>query len=186
MIQAFLVANGKVLQRMQVPTAGTLAAFPLEPGQQVIPFPGPGNIENFDIAADGSIIPRVVNPAEQLTSAKVAKLARINERRNHLWNGICQTAKGAINCDPNSRINLFGAVVAINASSQSPASRRWTMADNSEIVVSIPELRAMAVSVDQFVDNVQQTAKALKDAVIAATTLAEVEAINVEGATWPQ
>lgn len=193
MIQAFIVdAAMNVLQRITVPTVAILQQFPLEPGQEIIPFSEPGNIEDFQperINGVTSFIPRVISATNLLRSSKLIKRTEIVEYRNALWNGVCSTPKGAVDCDELSRANIIGTVVIMRERVQAglPLNNvSWTMADDTVVVHTPQEFRQLAIAVMQFVDDVQQTAKNLKQALIAASTVSEVNAINVQQAAWPQ
>ena len=62
-----------------------------------------------------------------------------------------------------------------------PGSIAWRTADNQTRVLSLPQLTAMGASVFGAQQMIWAVNAALKDAVIAATTLEEVEATN-----WPR
>jgi hypothetical protein len=193
MIQAFVVdaTSLAVAQRLKVPTLGHLQRFPLTGNQSIVVYEGEEDIEAVEPQAAGgvvSFVPRVVNPATLLASAKNSKKAAINAKRDQLWSGACQTPKGPVNCDAVSRINITGAVVGENVRGQlgmPTTGTNWTMADNRVVFHNLLELRTMGITVAQFIEDVQTLAKTLKDQVDAATTLAEVEAINPEGVNWP-
>lgn len=192
-IQAFIVdAAGTVLQRMKVPTVEALQQQPLEPGQEIVTYTGVLDIENLQPVKDAqnvyTFIPRVVPAANLLMQAKVVKRAEINDKREQLRNGSCITPKGAVDCDPESRALMMSTIVTIREriiANLPVTGKTWTMADNTDVFHTPAELRTMFMTVDQFLDAVQAKARELKIALFQANTVAEVNAIDVQGAAWP-
>lgn len=108
------------------------------------------------------------------------------KRRNVELNG-CNTPLGVMDTDETSQRKINGAVtMAILAMIASqPYLEAWTMKDNSVVDHDGPAMIAAGVAVGTHVANCHAVATALRVEIEAATTIAELEAIDIDAADWP-
>ena len=66
-----------------------------------------------------------------------------------------------------------------------PFLQPFTMQDNSVVDHDAAQMITAGVAVGQHVSDCHAVARTLRDAIDAATTIAEVDAIDIEGANWP-
>jgi hypothetical protein len=85
--------------------------------------------------------------------------------------------------DDSSRANIAAmatfAISAINLGGAWPEGFYWIAADNSHIAMAAQEMLAFAQSAGTYVSALVLARRALKDAVAAAATVEEVEAIDL-------
>lgn len=114
-------------------------------------------------------------------------LARVAAKRDELLVGGCVTAFGPIDTDMVSRQNISGAVsmASIAKASGVDFALKWRMRDNSYVELSADEMIAVGVTVGWFVSAVYDKSFALKDAILAAVTEEDLEAIDLTGEVWP-
>ena len=128
--------------------------------------------------ADGNVL----EPAQSLEDAQRARLDLITTARTQAlaslvvpWDGDEWDA----NEETSNRIANALSMIR-EAESQNipvPGSIAWRTADNQTRVLTLPELTAMGASVFGAQQMVWGRNASLKDAILAATTVAEVEAI---------
>ncbi|MEE8206903.1 MAG: DUF4376 domain-containing protein, partial [Nitrospinaceae bacterium] len=64
------------------------------------------------------------------------------------------------------------------------ATYRWITADNQTVFLTTEEFDEIFQACTEYIDECQQTGRDLKDAVLAAATVAEIEAIDIT-VGWP-
>lgn len=185
MIQAFLVdvASGETVQRLRAATLGGLEDYPLEAGQEIVPFHLGVDIETVETWADGEAIyvrPRTVDPDEALTLARLRRWEAAKLVRDaHIDSG-CMTPLGRVDSDEASRLNISGAVqtALIAQAAGQPFSIDWTMADNSVVSHDGPATVAMGLAVAGFVSACHEAARAIRVAIEAAD---DPDTTDIEG-----
>jgi hypothetical protein len=98
------------------------------------------------------------------------------------WGGF-DTPFGRFDSDPKSQAKIIGAVqlASIAAARGEPFSIRWTLQDNSTVVLDAPAMIAVGVAMGQHIDSVHQIGRAKRAAIEAATTRDAVMAV-----TWSE
>jgi hypothetical protein len=136
-------------------------------------------LPEFHDIVDGQIVPILADYQAQ-------KRAAVNNLKNQKQNGEAPTPFGAVDNDDSSKIKINGAVtMAMLAVQQSAAfSVDWTMADNSVVTLDAPSMMLMGEAAGQYVAAIHERARVLKEQIEAATTMAELDAIDIE-AGWP-
>lgn len=121
-----------------------------------------------------------------LEEEKTKKKSDITAERNRRQNATAPTPKGVVQCDSASKDNINGAVLMAILASQTntPFEITWTMADNTNIPHTGPEIIAMGQAVGSYVGSCHAQGIILKSQVDAAKTLAEVDAIDIT-VGWP-
>ncbi len=190
MIEAFLIDSntGATLQRVMVPSQAYLIPEDYGADRAFVLFdPELGSIDDFETELDGEavlIVPRTVDPAEQLAVAKINALAAVKALRDAKQGGGCATSFGRVDTDLSSRLNIAGAV-SMAAIAGAAFSVEWRMSDNSVVTLDGAQMTGMGVAVGQFVAACQARKNVLDAEIQAAATLAELELIDVE-AGWPE
>lgn len=115
-----------------------------------------------------------------LEEAKQTKHDEINEERDTREAAGFPYMGKVFDSDPRSvmRINVAALAATLATAESIPFTIEWTTADNSKLTLDAPAMRGVPVALAQFGDSLHQTAKTLKAAVEAATSIAEVEAIT--------
>lgn len=133
-------------------------------------------------------LPAFLRSPDPVLEGKIAKKAAIDALYYTKTTDIgatCQTSFGLAQCDDayplNSRSTITGAVVmaTIALRSNLTFSQAWAMADNSKVVMTAPMMIQFGVEVGQFISTSFNHKSTLKEAVEAATTLQEINAINI-------
>lgn len=151
---------------------------PLADDEQVVAFDPTGMI------VDDAGTLRAETADELLAKAKRARELHINGRRDEFIAGGAQFMGWTFDTDAQSIANLTAAVTFIQAAPsygiQTPAAVSWRDADNVDRDLTAPQLVGLGAAVFARVQQAHFTARALKDAVAAATSEAAVAAID-----WP-
>jgi hypothetical protein len=127
----------------------------------------------------------VAQSSEDLSAAKTAEHGRVNQivAAKTMDGGAVVTPSGTVQCDESSRVNITGAVVLAGLA-PSQFSINWTMADNTQVTLNASAMVAMGQAVAGHVAAVHGHARALKDAIAAATTADQLASIDLESG-WP-
>lgn len=142
----------------------------------VLPVPPEAQVVQF-VVADRPL-------AEVLPIVQARKWAEIKARREaEKVAPLLTTAVGVVDADARGIENLKGTLHGLRAAAdlglQIPPIG-WTLADNSSVQLTLPQLEAIAVALLQRGDTAHQTARTLRAQIDAATTVAEVLAV-----VWP-
>ncbi|HEY0011548.1 MAG TPA: DUF4376 domain-containing protein [Allosphingosinicella sp.] len=141
-----------------------------------------------DALPDGAVaLPEGYWDAHDLEVARANKRHLINAKKVAVEEAGADTPFGRMDSDPDSQRKVTGAFsIAFMATTLGqPFSESWTMADNSVVVLNGEDMVTAALAVKQHVSTAHAIARALKDQLEAAATLAEIEAVDVDGAPWP-
>jgi hypothetical protein len=132
-----------------------------------------------EVAEDGTLF-------VPLDWAKADLTRQVNELKNAKQNGTVVTPSGVIDGDDSSKIKLNGLVnMALLALQNSqPFSIDWTLADNSTVTLDANQAIQMGLAAGQYVSLVHDYARTLKDQIDSATSVADLEAIDIT-AGWP-
>jgi phage-related tail fiber protein len=96
----------------------------------------------------------------------------------------CATPKGRMDSDEESKVKLNGAVTMAQLVGDT-FSVNWTMEDNSVVTHNKAEIDAAGLAVGQYDMQCHAVGQSLREQIDAATTAAELDAIDIEGAAWP-
>lgn len=143
---------------------------------------------NFDpagyVLAEGGGSLRQPTLEESLRPAKRARQQYINDRREAYIAAGVSFAGWRFDSDPGSIANLTAAVAFIQAAPdygfQAPGTVSWRDADNVDRELSPAQLVGLGAAVFTRVQTAHGIARALKDAIAAATSEAQIAAID-----WP-
>lgn len=126
------------------------------------------------------------NIFEPLEPAKERRRAAVTAIKDTKQASLAATSFGIVQNDAKSKTLMNGAVsmALVAKTSGQPFSITWTMADNSEVTLSADQMIQMGVETGSYVDAVQQYSNSLKAQINAASSIAEISAIDIE-AGWP-
>ena len=98
------------------------------------------------------------------------------------WGGF-DTPFGRFDSDPKSQAKIIGAaqLASIAAARGEPFSIRWTLQDNSTVMLDAPAMIAVGAAMGRHIDSVHQIGRAKRAAIEAATTHDAVMAV-----TWSE
>lgn len=132
------------------------------------------------IVADQSFV-------ENVELVRDTKWAIVKARRDQAECGGCSTLYGRVDTNEAAKLNLNGAVTMaqIALSSAQSFSIQWTMADNSIVTLDANQMIVVGVAVGQHVNACHDVARQLREQIAAATSIVDIEAIDVEAAGWP-
>lgn len=148
-----------------------------QPGEVVVNVGAPGD---YMITADGrSVQARPVNVAE-LRAAAWARVKAI--RAAKVGGGVMVAGVGRFDTDAESRMNIREAASEA-AQALLTFSTRWKTADNSFVTLNGAQMVKVASSIRSHINAVHQRSQDLGAALAAATTAAQIDAIDVE-AGW--
>lgn len=124
--------------------------------------------------------------AQELADAKAARRTEVNALKVAKQSGQAPTSQGAVDCDTDSRNKLNGAVLMAMLALQNsqPFALSWTMADNTQVSLDAIGAIALGQEVGGYIAAVHGHAITLKTAIDAATSFAELAAIDID-AGWP-
>ena len=122
-----------------------------------------------------------------LAAARIEKKARALVLRDKKATSGLETPFGRFDTDIASQQKISGAVLMalIAAQSQQPFSVDWRLAGNGLVTLNATTMMQVGVLIGQHVAACQDRKNDLDAALDAATTLAEIEAVDVESG-WPE
>lgn len=167
-------------------TGGTMAAWewtvpiplaPIQTGGALIDL-----CEETVIQLSGDLLPfggasRTPLPSD-LAGAAARQWAAIKQSRALMSEMPIEVDGCVYDADPASVAKIMGAIQGLEISGAE--SIVWTLADNTTKLLTLQQLRQVGVAIMLRTDACFQTARALRDAIDAATTPEEVAAIG-----WP-
>lgn len=124
-----------------------------------------------------------------VAEARDAKVADINaERERRIDAGIVWDTH-TVDSDDRSRANLAGVIQAVDAGVVTlPAGYTWRMADDTEVEVTIDDLKAIAAILFDHVDTQYRwswSKKAEVEAILADDTLTDTEKVErIQTVSW--
>ena len=190
MIGAFIVsiATGETLARLRLATVSDIKGYPVEDGQAALFYTGAADIEDVETYLDGEvkIRPRTVDPALALGVARAETLQRLQARRDIAEFGGILRPEGVIQTDEGSQRKINGAVTEalIKQVGGQPFSIDWTMLDNSTVTYDAAGMIEMGLAVLQHVNLCHEVGREKRAEIEAATTVAQIEAVDLD-AGWP-
>src|SRR5690606_29162502 len=115
--------------------------------------------------------------------------ALVKAKRNKLWSGKAPTPAGYVDINPDSRVNIVGAIQMAQVLGEDFAME-WTMADNSDVALDAEGMLQMGMAVAMFINEVQAHKRTLTAALDAVDAEAEdrmdlLDAIDIN-AGWPE
>ena len=121
-----------------------------------------------------------------LTALRAARWEEVKAKRQMVQFGGCMTPSGRVQTDADSQRLINGAVTLamLSLQAQAPFALSFTLADNSTVILSAAQMIAMGQAVGVFIGLAHAQSLALRAALEAATSRAEVEAVDVN-AGWP-
>lgn len=108
---------------------------------------------------------------------------RVKDLRDTTRDGGCMTSVGLVDTDINSRINIGGSVTMASILGAEFGSQ-WRLSDNSMVALDAAGMTNLGLTVGAFVEACQVRKNDLDTLIDACTTVAELEAIDIE-AGWP-
>lgn len=173
--------------RAHNPTGELVEKVDGPPRELVVKFSPSEGVEIRQHIVEGAADYTFQRVTQTLEDAKLAKWAEVKELRDILEQGPAPTPLGNVQTDDASKIKISGLVqmAQIAISALEPFTEHFTMADNTVVEVDALEMISIGVAAGQYVSAVHATARALRVAITACTTIEEVEAVDVEGAGWP-
>lgn len=123
---------------------------------------------------------------DPLPLAKAAKREQVNAIKLEREIAGCVTPLGRVDTDQKSRDFVAGAVqMALLAKmANAPFLINWTMEDDTDVAHNADQMIALGQAVGAFHATVHGYARYLKGQIEAATSLAELDAINIQTG-WP-
>lgn len=139
------------------------------------------------VATVSNIIPD--GEAELVEGKWVIPMGILRERR---WDDVklfrelyrysgCQTAKGRMNNDPESRAALTNTALTV----PDDTITNWVMENNEAVPHTQAELAAAAAAMTAFDLACHQTGQSLRERIERATVPASLTRIDIPGAGWP-
>lgn len=138
---------------------------------------GPEGIEA--VGADGSIFVPVA-------SRQAAMWEQVKAIRQARETGVAITPLGGVQIDEASKAKILGTLdlCKLQEEAGQAFSLRFTMADNSRVLLDGTTVRQLAGAVGLYVSRLYDHSFDVRDRIDAATTHAELDAIDVE-VGWP-
>jgi len=127
----------------------------------------------------GIIIPE---EAATLDEQKARKRARLKLKRDQVdWGGVA-TPNGVVDSDAESKIKILGAFVVAQSklAMGEPHSVDWRFSDNSVVTLDAQAVMVMGAAVYAHTEHCQAVKNALDAAIDAATTVEELDAVDIE------
>ena len=117
-----------------------------------------------------------------LQQAKDQKWTQIKLERDAAISAPLSTPYGTFDADANSRANIANAVLYLQTLEQqgTPGTVDWTLVDNTTVTLNYQEMSTVGLLLGQRTNAAYDTGRALRLQIDAATTIAEVDAIQ-----WP-
>jgi len=158
----------------------------------------PGTLSTGGMAVEMFAYSKSAKEIETLTSSGNVATA-VFDKHHHLKEGVTVTVSGVLNYP---EYNVPGAVTVIDKNTitypvagpvGSPANGspiialstfRWITADNQTVFWTTDEFDEIFQACTEYLDECQQRGRNLKDNVLACTTVAEIEAIDITTG-WP-
>lgn len=177
-------ATGKVLAQLCVPDDG----FPSDVGWEwdsatqtavLVDRQGDPAIEQFDTVSQAWV--------PDIEKAKVALLARISSSFYSVLAQGCASPKGWVDCDDKAQARVTSAVSLMReaaALQMAPETLSWTMFDKSAVPHTVTDLVALGIAIGFRTQALFGAKQALEGAVEAATSIDDLDAIDIAGA-WP-
>lgn len=118
---------------------------------------------------------------EDIAAARLARSVQATAWRDQRIAAGCTTSFGVADADDVSRANILGAVsMAMIAKGASEAfSIQWRMHDNSYQTFDADQAIQFGVEVGSFINTCYQASFVIKNAIEAATTRADIEAVDI-------
>lgn len=140
----------------------------------------------YDSYEDKVFTGTVVNKsdAERIAELKSKKLSFIRSKKSELQNGRLAYGGRIFQIDLASRVTISGAVNMLGIGITNPHGGAWTDVSNIDLAMDDNGLKTFAATVGAFYAAVHDHKQSLQSQIEAATTLAEVTAID-ETAGWP-
>jgi len=168
---------GSAPRLLVAPCSTEAAQRQAQTGEVVLSIGAPGD---YVIAADGRSVRMRPKSIAELRAAKWARVKAI--RAAKVGGGVLVAGIGRFDTDAESRMNIREAA-SDAAQAIVTFSTRWKMADNSIVTLNGAQMVKVASSVRTHVNAAHQRAQELGVALEAATTAAQIGAIDVE-AGW--
>lgn len=139
------------------------------------------NANNATIEDKGDYYECVPIPAPSLDELKQAKINELKTIRDNEEVKPISYQGYSFDYDDRARERINAAIIALDmqtAQTKAVANIDWTTADNADVKVTADDLRMVIAMVAQRSNALHVAYRAAKDKVEAATTKAEIDAIN--------
>lgn len=130
----------------------------------------------------GPLPPIIPTAAEVLERTRLIKWEKIKAARSSARDVPLVTAYGTFDCDKASRDNIADAIAGMEKAIALGAtdSITWTLADNSNVTLTLAQLTVVGVAALSQVQGAHQVARVLREDIWEAETVEDVQAI-----AWP-
>jgi hypothetical protein len=127
-------------------------------------------------------IDAINNPAKPLEAVKAELRAKVNEKRNQIEIAGFPYMGKIFDSDPRS---FYRITTANDAAMKDPSfSIEWTVADNTKLAMNAEQMLGVMPALAGFGQLIFNKSVELKEAIEAATTIEELQAIDIN-AGWP-
>lgn len=136
------------------------------------------NQNNATIEDKGDYYEVVTLPLPTLEEIKTAKIAELKAQRDVAEVEPITYQGYSFDYDDKARERINAAIIALEVAGAS-ATLTWTTADNQDVKVTASDLRSIIAQVALRSDKLHTAYRAAKEKVLKATTVEEVEAVNL-------
>lgn len=194
-IEGFDFADGKLqvrvsatpLESNKVLSTSAFTSMITAPLSLLGPDPMP-DIEAWLVGSDGPYASGVLvdNEDVEITAKRMIMLRDVRLTRDRLQAAGTQTPYGRVDTNMESQIKLVGAVVMALASQAAGVDYEdvWTMFDGTDVEVDAAKITQIGVAAGQHVSACQRRKKALEAEINEASTLVDLEALDIASG-WP-
>ena len=133
-----------------------------------------------------SVVPFVRAAGAQVGLARIAKWSAAKKLRAAKQASGCFTDKGRVDTTQAARDNILRLVqmASIALASGTPFERNITMFDNTDVAHDAAEIVALGFAVENYIDACHAHGSSLRALINSATTVEDVEAIDIDTG-WP-
>lgn len=143
----------------------------------------PWNVLNFLVSERGPFPGgEIIHDPTALMDMKRMKTVRVTELRKTTSESGCETSFGWMDTTVASQTNIQAAftMATLAIASGQPFSISWRRLDNTEVTLNALDMITMGREVVAHVERAYRHSWSLKSQIEAATTVEELEALNVE------
>lgn len=138
-----------------------------------------GELPDHHEIVDGEMVPI-------LAEYKRIKWDKVKTLRQSKECGVCTTPVGPVQIDDASKTKIMGMLDTCRLCEEMniPFSETFTLNNNENVVLDSTAVKQMSLAVSEYISQVYARGRELRTAIDDATTMAELEAIDIE-ANWP-
>lgn len=106
-----------------------------------------------------------------LIDAKSIVCSQINNIRDSYINGYCTYNSHKWQCDQSSKVNILGAIMAIQLNGGLPPGFAWRDYDNTDVSMGLSDLIGLGIKVSAFIEACYQAGWTHKDTINSYTDI---------------